>query len=151
MTCWHAWTVAIVVHELAHSLVARAYGLPVRRITLFALGGVSQIEIDIDPRFGPPAGDGVVTNIHDFENSGVEGANAGVNAPFTLRFTTKTDTKPYTLVSGKEVVRRRLLLTMAEHTIMARDVETALRKTYGGLVFQTTIPRRTDVAQAEGN
>ena len=34
----------IVVHELAHSVVARAYGLPVRRIVLFMLGGVSQIE-----------------------------------------------------------------------------------------------------------
>jgi Zn-dependent protease len=34
----------IVIHELAHSLVARAYKLPVKRITLFALGGVSQIE-----------------------------------------------------------------------------------------------------------
>lgn len=61
-------------------------------------GGVSQVEIDIDPRFGPPAGDGVVTSTRDFENSGVEGANAGVSDPFTLRFTTKTVTKPYTFI-----------------------------------------------------
>lgn len=48
------WAVAIVtsvlffatllLHELAHSLVAKSYGLRVRAITLFALGGVSQIE-----------------------------------------------------------------------------------------------------------
>lgn len=35
--------VSIVLHELAHSLVARAYRIPVKSITLFILGGVAQI------------------------------------------------------------------------------------------------------------
>jgi Zn-dependent protease len=48
------WTVAVVsalllfasviVHELAHSLIAKRQGIPVKNITLFVLGGVSNLE-----------------------------------------------------------------------------------------------------------
>src|SRR5215831_7787097 len=38
--------VTLLLHELAHSLVAKTRGLRVSAITLFALGGVSQIETE---------------------------------------------------------------------------------------------------------
>ena len=38
--------VSVLVHELAHSLVARARGFPVSGITLFILGGVSNLKAD---------------------------------------------------------------------------------------------------------
>src|SRR5665647_1915176 len=36
--------VFVVFHELAHSVIARHYGLKVRKIILYPIGGVSEIE-----------------------------------------------------------------------------------------------------------
>lgn len=61
-------------------------------------GGVSQIELDIDPRFGPPAGDGVVTSTRDFESSGIRGANFGISDAYLVKFAKPSENGPYTFV-----------------------------------------------------
>lgn len=43
--------VSIIVHEMAHSLVARQYGMPITGITLFIFGGVAEMNKEpSDPR-----------------------------------------------------------------------------------------------------
>jgi plastocyanin len=63
-----------------------------------ACPSIDQIEFDISPNFGPPAGDGVATSTKDFESSGLEGANAGLSDPYTLKFAKRTTEGPYTFV-----------------------------------------------------
>jgi plastocyanin len=61
-------------------------------------GGVDELELDIDPRFGPPAGNGVVTGHRDFESSGVAGANVMGPDTYELRFAEPSGDEPFKFV-----------------------------------------------------
>ncbi|UBU09602.1 site-2 protease family protein [Nonomuraea gerenzanensis] len=76
--------VSVLLHELAHSVLAKAYGLPVRRITLYLLGGVSEIEKEpptpgkefMVAAAGPAlslglAGIGLVADVYLINNGGI--------------------------------------------------------------------------------
>lgn len=44
--------IIIVIHEMAHTLVARGFGIPAKEIELYPFGGVARVEglLEIDPR-----------------------------------------------------------------------------------------------------
>jgi plastocyanin len=58
-------------------------------------GGPDELEFDIGPSFGAPAGDGVVTNRRDFESSGVAGANVTDAGTYVLRFAEASGDRPF--------------------------------------------------------
>ncbi len=71
-----AFMVCLLAHEMAHALVARHYGIGVRRITLWLLGGVSELEAEAKtPRADfAIAGAGPATSLA----IGIAGAGAAV-------------------------------------------------------------------------
>jgi Zn-dependent protease len=71
---------SIVLHELGHSLVARWYGVRVRRITLWFLGGVAELE-EMPRQRGAEAVVGIAGPIVSFVLAALLGAVAALVGP----------------------------------------------------------------------
>jgi Zn-dependent protease/predicted transcriptional regulator len=71
--------VSVFLHELAHSVVARAHGLPVSGITLHVFGGVSQLEREPD-RPGVELVMAIVGPLTSFALAALAAVGAGLTA-----------------------------------------------------------------------
>jgi Zn-dependent protease len=71
---------SVLVHELSHCVVARAFGLTVRRILLWPIGGFSEIEQEPPT----PAREFLVSVVGPLTSLALAGVGFGLNAVFDL-------------------------------------------------------------------
>ncbi len=71
---------SVLVHELSHCVVARAFGLTVRRILLYPLGGFSEIEQEPPT----PAREFAVSVVGPLTSLALAGCGWGLNVAFNL-------------------------------------------------------------------
>ena len=108
--------VSVLVHELAHSLVATAHGLKVRGITLHVFGGVSHLEDEAPtPRAealiaaaGPLASFAIAAVLWGFREAGLAGAGS-VGAVATYLITVNVMVGLFNLIPGFPLDGGRLL------------------------------------------